>query len=318
MSTRHPSDPVGLQAKSRAAGLSIGVNVVLLTVKVAVGLITGAVAVLASAIDSLLDLTSSLFALFGVRVGGRPPDDTHAYGHAKFESLASLAQLSMLFITVWFIGFEAWDRLESNTAPNAPVAGIAVIVFALFVDLWISRKLARVAEETGGSHALEADSLHFATDVWSNIAVIIGLIAAQFGFARGDPLAAFVVAALVLVTAVSLLREIGGTLTDRAPDPEVVQQINDVITDFPGVLDHHTLRARMLGQRIFLDVCVELDPDLTFQRAHDLSHELCNALHREVPDIADTVVHYEPAGHPEHQDEAHHAHGFDALATSDE
>jgi cation diffusion facilitator family transporter len=199
-------------------------------------------------------------------------------------------------------------------APSAPLAGVAVIVFALGVDLWISRYLSRVAEEVGGSHALEADSLHFATDVWSNIAVIAGLGAASFGFSQGDPIAAFVVAALVLVTAVGLVREVGGTLTDRAPDPEVVDRLRDVIEGFPEVLEHHTLRARMVGSRIFLDVCVELDPDLSFQRAHDLSHELNSALRIKIPEVADALIHYEPAGHPAHQDEEHHAHGFDALS----
>ena len=314
----HASDPSALRAKSRAAGLSIGVNIVLLSIKVTVGLLTGAVALLASAIDSLLDLTASLFALFGVRIGARPPDDTHAYGHHKLESFASLAQLMLLFVTVAIIGWEAWDRLRSGAAPTAPLAGVGVILFALVVDLWISKKLATVARQTGGSHSLEADSLHFATDVWSNVAVMIGLVAAQLGFARGDPIAAFVVAVMVFVTAFTLLRDVGGTLTDRAPDAAIVQQLVAVIEEFPGVVDHHTLRARMLGQRIFLDVCVELDPDLTFQRAHDLSHDLCSALREAVPNVADAVIHYEPADHPDHQDQADHAHGFDALATSDD
>lgn len=305
------------QAKSRAASVSIGVNVLLLSVKVAVGLLTGAVALLASAIDSLLDLTASLFAFLGVRVGSRPPDDTHAYGHQKFESIASVIQLLMLFVTVGLIAWEAWSRLETGDAPSAPLAGVAVIVFALGVDLWISRYLSRVAEEVGGSHALEADSLHFATDVWSNIAVIAGLVAASFGLQQGDPIAAFVVAGLVLFTAVGLVREVGGTLTDRAPSPEIVDRLREVIEGFSEVRDHHTLRARMVGSHIFLDVCVELDPDLSFQRAHDMSHELNSALRHRIPEVADAVIHYEPAGHPEHQDAAHHAHGFDALSPPD-
>ncbi len=302
--------------KKRAATLSIVVNVLLLALKAVVGVLTGSVALWASAADSLLDLSASAFAYAGVRIGSRPPDDTHAYGHEKFESLSSLVQLGLLFVTVGVIGAEAWDRLTGEASVSTPAYGIGVIVISLAVDLWISRYLARAARETG-SQALEADALHFATDVWSNIAVIVGLLAVSFGFPIADPLAAFVVAGLVAVTAIGLLRETAGVLTDQAPPMETVEQLRAAIESFPDVHDHHTLRARMVGSRIFLDVCVELDPELSFQKAHDLSHEMQDRLREAVPDVADAVIHFEPAGHPEHQDHEHHAHGFDALATDD-
>ncbi len=301
------------RAKRSAALTSIGVNIFLLTLKAIVGVMTGSVALWASAADSLLDLTASSFAYFGVRVGSRPPDDSHAYGHEKFESLSSLIQLALLFVTVGVIASEAWDRLGGDASVTTPLYGIAVIVVSLFVDFWISRKLHRVADETGGSQALKADALHFAADVWSNIAVIIGLLAVRFGQPLGDPIAAFVVATVVVITAIGLLRDTAVVLTDGAPEPAVVDRMHRVIAEFEDVVDHHTLRARLVGSKIFLDVCVELDPDLTFQKAHDLSHHLNDALRHEVPDIEDAVIHFEPAGHPSHQDEAHHSHGFDAL-----
>ncbi len=301
------------KAKRGAALLSIGVNVFLLVLKAVVGVMTGSIALWASAADSLLDLTASSFAYFGVRIGSKPPDDTHAYGHEKFESLSSLVQLALLFVTVGIIVSEAWDRLFGEPSVETPLYGVAVIVIALVVDFWISRRLTRIAEETGGSQALEADALHFAADVWSNIAVIVGLLAVRFGQPLGDPIAAFIVAAVVAVTAIGLLRETANVLTDAAPEPEKVERMHRVIAGFDEVVDHHTLRARLVGQKIFLDVCVELDPDLSFQRAHDLSHQLNDALRDEVPEIEDAVIHFEPAGHPAHQDEAHHSHGFDAL-----
>lgn len=301
-------------AKRRVAATSIGVNIFLLALKVAVGILTGSVALWASAADSLLDLTASSFAYIGVRVGSRPPDGTHAYGHEKFESLSSLVQLGILFLTVGVIAAEAFDRLGGTSEVRSPGAGIAVIAVSLVIDLWISRRLKRVAKETGGSQALEADALHFATDVWSNIAVIIGLIAVSTGFSLGDPIAAFIVALLVAVTALALLRDTAGVLTDAAPDEDTIRLMHRTITAFPEVEDHHTLRARMVGSRIFLDVCVELDADLSFHRAHDITHEMQEALRTAVPAVADAVIHFEPAGHPEHQDTAHHSHGFDALA----
>ncbi len=309
----HPPLTADARAKRSAALTSIGVNIFLLTLKAVVGVMTGSIALWASAADSLLDLTASTFAYFGVRVGARPPDESHAYGHEKFESLSSLIQLSLLFVTVGIIASEAWDRLWSDASVDTPDYGIAVIVVALVIDFWISRKLHRVAEETGGSQALEADALHFAADVWSNIAVIIGLVAVRMGQPLGDPIAALVVAVVVAVTAIGLLRDTAAVLTDGAPEPEVVDRMHRVIAGFDEVVDHHTLRARLVGSKIFLDVCVELEPELTFQAAHDLSHHLNDALRAEVPAIEDAVIHFEPAGHPSHQDEAHHAHGFDAL-----
>ncbi len=103
-------------------------------------------------------------------------------------------------------------------------------------------------------------------------------------------------------------------LTDKAPDEDVIRQLQQAIAGVEEVHDHHTLRARMVGSRIYLDVCVELDPSLTFQRAHDISHEMQEALRAAVPEVADAVIHFEPAGHPAHQDDQHHAHGFDALS----
>ncbi len=300
--------------KTRAAGLSIVVNIGLLAMKAVVAFITGSVALWASAADSLLDLTASLFALFGVQLGSRPPDDTHAYGHEKIESLSSLVQLGLLFVTVGVIATEAFERFRTGAEVSTPWYGVVVIVISLLVDVWVSRRLERAAEESGGSAALEADALHFATDVWSNIAVMIGLAAAQAGFQLADPIAALVVAAFVAFTAVGLLRKTAHVLTDRAPSEEVVRQLVDAIHSFDEVHEHHTLRARMVGERIFLDVCVELDPDLTFQRAHDITHEMQDRMHRAVPELADAVIHFEPAGHPEHQDHAHHSHGFDALS----
>jgi cation diffusion facilitator family transporter len=301
------------QAKRSAALTSIGVNIFLLTLKTVVGVMTGSVALWASAADSLLDLSASTFAYFGVRVGARPPDDTHAYGHAKFESLSSLVQLSLLFVTVGVIASEAFQRLGNETSVKTPMYGIAVIVISLFIDFWISRKLSRVAKESGGSQALEADALHFAADVYSNIAVIIGLIAVNSGFLLGDPLAALFVAGVVGFTAIGLLRKTAAVLTDGAPAEEAITAIRDVLENYPAIDDHHTLRARLIGSQIYLDVCIELDPELSFTAAHDLTHELADALRAAVPEIADTVIHYEPTGHPTHQDEAHHAHGFDAL-----
>lgn len=310
------TDPGDATVKRRTAALSIAVNVVLLALKATVGALTGSVALWASAADSLLDLSASTFAYVGVRIGSRPPDDTHAYGHEKFESLSSLVQLGLLFVTVGIIAAEAWARIRAEPSVETPAYGIAVIIVSLAVDLWISRRLRRVAARTG-SQALLADALHFSTDVWSNVAVLVGLGAVALGFPLGDPIAAFVVAFLVAVTALELLRDTAGVLTDAAPEPDVVRRLEEAIASFPDVHDHHTLRARLVGSRIFLDVCVELDPSLSFQRAHDLSHEMQDALRQAVPTVADAVIHFEPSGHPRAQDDAHHAHGFDALADPD-
>ncbi|HEX9888047.1 MAG TPA: cation diffusion facilitator family transporter [Nitriliruptorales bacterium] len=317
-STTHDQDEAARsRIKRSAAALSIAVNVLLLTMKAIAAAVTGSVALWASAADSMLDLTASGFAYLGVRVGSRPPDDSHAYGHEKFESLSSLIQLGLLFVTVGVIASEAFDRLQGAPGVSTPGYGVAVIVVSMIVDVWISRRLQAAADTSGGSQALAADALHFATDVWSNGAVIIGLAAAGAGFPLGDPIAALVVAALVALTAMRLLRDTAAVLTDRAPDEATVRSIIDVIHSFPEVHEHHTLRARLVGSRIFLDVCVELDADLTFKHAHDITHQMQDRLRQSVPDIADAVIHFEPTGHPHHQDRAHHMYGFDALAVDE-
>jgi ferrous-iron efflux pump FieF len=293
--------------KQRAAILSVAVNLFLATLKVAVWAATGSLALLASSADSVLDLTASVFAFFGVRATALPPDDEHAYGHEKFEHLSSLVQLMLLFVTTGVIAAEAIRRLVTPGRPTAPWYGFAVIGLALVLDIWIGRRLRRASREVGGSVALDADALHFLGDVLGNIAVLGGLALIALAHVRwADPAAALLVAVFIGRTAFQLGQVTIGALVDRAPDPAVVQRLRETLESFVGVRQVHTLRAREAGGRIFCDVCVELDASLSFGEAHDRTHLMLEAMHRAVPNLDDAVIHAEPVGHPALQDHLHH------------
>lgn len=299
--------------RRRVAAVAVAANVALLALKAGAGLVTGSLALLASAADSLIDLIAAGVAYLGVRFGGMEPDHTHAYGHDKFESLSGLVQLAILLVTVLVIVVNAVDRLGNPQAVSRPLIGVPVMVVTMVVAWWLSRRLYRVAGDTGGSQALEADALHLAADVWSYAAVIVGLVAVRLGIPVADPLTAFAVAAWIVISAVPMLRETTGVLLDRAPDQEVITRLQAAIQSMDEVVDHHTLRARLVGKQIFLDVVVELTPELTFREAHEVSHRLQDALRAAEPRVADAVIHCEPADHEPHHDRHHH-HGFDALA----
>src|SRR5689334_22125203 len=204
--------------KQRAALTSIAASGGLTLAKAAVGVATGSLAILSEAAHSLLDLAATIMTYFAVRISGRPADDEHHYGHGKVESVTALAETALLFLLSGMVVWEAAHRLIGGQAHAVAVTAWAfgVIVISIVVDFFRARVLYRVAKETS-SEALEADALHFGSDMWSSAAVLIGLGAVALGYAWADSAAAIVVAVFICVAGWRLARRTVDTLTDTAP-----------------------------------------------------------------------------------------------------
>jgi cation diffusion facilitator family transporter len=288
-------------SKAGAALYSVLVNIILIAAKLLVGLLTGSVAILADAAHSFLDLSASIFAYAGIRTAAKPADEGHAFGHAKAENVSSLIQMFLLGATCIAIVIESVRRLVVPGTVRVGWYSFVVVLAAMVIDVVVSRYLQRVSRAHGGSAALEADALHFASDLWASLAVLIGItLVAVFDFQVADPLAGIAVAIIIGTTAIEQGRRTTQVLLDAMPDRPTLAAIERILESDPQLHGYHALRARQAGKHVLLDVSVHVDGTLTLAQAHKVGHAVSERIRRELPIVTDAVVHVEPV-----DDEAH-------------
>jgi len=273
---------------------SIYVNLFLLSAKLAAGIITGSLGILAEFVHSAFDLLASVFAYLGIKKAAQPADKTHHYGHDRFENISSLLQSILITLTSFIIIYEAYGKLNGSAhIVKESALGIAVMGITLVLDIYIARYLHKKSSETG-SPALEADAYHFTTDILSTIAVIIGLAAASLGYPVADVISAIIVALIMFYISLRLGKDAVFVMLDRAPDGKVIEEISAIISKYPKVDGYHSLRARTSGNKAFIDVCVHLDESLSLDAAHKIAEALEKKIIAECPDVKEVVIHLEP------------------------
>ena len=206
------------ESKERVALTSIAASGGLTIAKAVVGLLSGSLALLSEAAHSALDFAATVMTWYAVRISGKPADEEHHYGHGKVESVSALIETGLLFVLSGVVVWEAMKRLAGaeGHAVEATLWAFAVIIASIIIDFFRARLLYRVAEETA-SAALEADALHFGSDMWSSIAVLIGLAGVALGYPWADSAAAIIVAVFIVIAGWRLGRRTIETLTDTAP-----------------------------------------------------------------------------------------------------
>src|SRR5256885_12209040 len=253
--------PESMRAEKRAvAGNSVLAAFAITILKIVVGFTTGSLGILSEAAHSGLDLIAALVTFFSVRVSDKPADADHQYGHGKVENFSAFIETGLLLLTcVWIIS-EGVKRLFFQSVEIEPSAAAFVVMFlSIAVDFWRSRALGRIAAKYD-SQALEADALHFSTDIWSSSVVILGLALVSIGRAyqldwlrKADPLAALFVGGVVIHVSWRLARRTVDALLDAAP-AGVRAQIIEIIGKVEGVLEVERVRIRRAGNRYFADV----------------------------------------------------------------
>ncbi|MCL5882650.1 MAG: cation diffusion facilitator family transporter [Actinobacteria bacterium] len=291
--------------KLGAALVSVLVNIFLIALKVVAGVLTGSIGILAEATHSLLDLVASLLAYLGIRWAERPADETHAFGHEKFENMSSWVQMLLLGGTCIVIVYESVRRLIEGFEIQVTWYALAVMIIAIAVDFRTSHFLHASAHRAGGSAALEADALHFISDMWGALAVVAGLALAALGIKVADPIAAIMVALIIGATAVRSGLRTASILLDKSPDEQLLEQIRELAKGHPEVVNFHSLRARQAGSKVLLDLCIELDEGTSLGQAHDISHELAEEIKKKIPAVSDALIHAEPACPHGELDEQH-------------
>ncbi|AXC11503.1 Cobalt-zinc-cadmium resistance protein [Acidisarcina polymorpha] len=285
--------------KSSAALLSVFAACAMTGLKVVTGVLTGSLGMLSDAAHSGIDLLGAGLTFFSVRVSGKPADEDHTYGHGKIENLSAFAETGLMVISCFWITYEAIDRIFFHpTEVKLSLWPFAVLLTSIAVDYWRSRQLLQVARRHG-SAALEADALHFASDIWATLAVLLGLaatwIGAQFHLRwlhYADPLAAIAVSILIFRFTWNLATKTIAVLLDSAP-AETRQRMMEEVGRTDGVLSVDQARVRRSGTSYFADLTLSLSRHLTFQHTEDLVHEATEAVRRVIPG-ADVVIHTVP------------------------
>ncbi|MDP4210152.1 MAG: cation diffusion facilitator family transporter [Bacteroidota bacterium] len=278
--------------KRKVAGFSVLAAIFLTSFKLIIGLLTSSLGILAEALHSGLDLVAAVITYFSVRISDKPADSDHNFGHGKIENFSALVETILLLITcVWIIS-EAIGRLTSgHTHIEVSVWSYVVVVTSIVVDFTRSRALYKVAIKHN-SQALEADALHFSTDIWSSTVVLFGLVCANFGWYFADSVAALGVALIVLFVSYKLGRRAVDVLLDRAP-ASLINQIASTLNDIPEVKYFHDLKVRNSGADTFVNVTIHLDPEISLRQAHAISDMVEREICKKVP-RCEVQVHYEP------------------------
>ncbi len=290
--------------KSSAALSSVIAAIGLTTFKLIVGLLTNSLGILAEAAHSGLDLAAAAMTFFAVRVSDQPADAEHHFGHGKVENLSALFETLLLLATSAWIIYEAIHRLFFvNVKAEASIWSFVIMGLSIVVDYTRSRLLFRAAKKYN-SQALEADALHFSTDIWSSSVVILGLIGLTIArfvpglnwMYKADSVAALVVAIIVIFISGELGWRTISALLDTAPKG-IAEKVEKAAISIPGVRNAHAVRIRPSGANWFVDMHVTMDGNTTLKKAHAATERIEIAVQEVIPN-SDVTVHVEPLENP--------------------
>lgn len=275
---------------------SISSNALLLAMKLVTGVLTGSASILSEAAHSATDLVASVVAFVAVRGSISPPDESHNYGHGRFENIASVFEgVILLGVGGWVI-FGAINSILNGAELELLGLGIGVMAVSALANLFVSRWLLRVARETD-SRALEAEGYNLRTDVWGAAGVALGLVAAlATGWAVLDPIIAALIGLVILWTALRLISRSTRVLLDESLPPselEVVERvIEGEIRNEEAIQSYHKLRARKSGPQRHIDFHLQLKAETTLGEAHKISDGLEERIRRNLPN-SDVLIHLE-------------------------
>ena len=286
--------------KKTAAFFSIAASFLLFCLKITFGLITNSLSIIASAIDSFLDLSASFINFFSIYHSSKPADDEHKYGHEKAEAIAGLFQGFIIITTSLYLIIEAIKRFRTEIILEQLNDGIFIMIISLVVCYLLSRYLKKVAINTE-SIALHADSFNFKTDLYTNITIITGLIIVKYtGLTILDSVITILVSSYIIYSTYEIIINSIDVLMDRELSEDKLEIIKNTIEDHSEeVKGFHKLRTRNTGSTKFIEFHLEINKDLSFIQAHDLSEEIIKELEIKIPN-SEIIVHVDPSEYPDY------------------
>ena len=289
--------PNRLQRSLRATFIGLVTNVFLSAIKLVAGVFGHSHALVADACESLTDIFSSIIVWRGVVVAAAPADEDHPYGHGKAEPLAAAAVSGILLFVAGWIAIEAVHGL-GQPRPAPKIFTLLVLFGVIVVKEALFRFVSREADSMGNA-AVRADAWHHRSDAVSSVAAAIGISAALIGgekFAWADDAAAIAAAGVIAWNGWRLLRPTLGDLMDTAPDREIKNEIQRLAGTIPGVAGVEKCFVRKMGYQFYVDMHIEVDPQMTVLRSHEIAHEVKDKIRDTMPSVNDVLVHVEPLG----------------------
>lgn len=283
------------QRGMRSALLGILINALLATCKAIAGVLGNSYALVADAIESASDVLSSLVVLIGIKLARKPADETHPYGHGKFEPLAAIIVSLTLVAAAIVIAIESVQEIRTpHHAPEPFTLWILLAVVAVKESLF--RFVVAVGDEVK-STAIKTDAWHHRSDAITSAAAFVGIFIAIIGgpgYESADDYAALLAAGVIAVNAIWLLRPALFEMLDTAPDAGIAKQVREIAQSVPGVLGTHKCHVRKLGFDHFVDLDVLCNPESTIREGHEIAHNVGEAIHSQMPTITKVLVHVEP------------------------
>jgi cation diffusion facilitator family transporter len=282
-----------IKEKKIVAISSIVAAVFLTGFKFIVGIITGSLGLLSEALHSCLDLVAAVVTFFSVRFSDKPADKQHNFGHGKMENLSALIQTVLLLVTCAWIIYEATHRLVTKEVEiEVTIWSYLVVIISIIVDISRSSALYR-EEKKHNSQALEADALHFSSDIGSSLAVLTGLLCVDiFDFHAADPIAALIVAVIILSVCYRLGKKAIDILLDKAP-VQSYEDVAGILNNHSEIKQYHNLKLRTAGADTFVSFNIHLDPAMSFADVH----KFCDHLEKDIQDKiprSEVYIHAEP------------------------
>lgn len=281
----------------REEAIASGLSLLLAAGKLMAGLWTGALALFASALDSLMDSFVSGVNLFSLIIAERPADQDHAFGHGKAEAIAALFQSLFIFGSALYLLFSCFRRFQNPVSVGHLGGGMGVVLISLFAGLTLSRRLQRVAVATG-SVILKTDSLHYAMDLYTQLGILASFLVIQFtGWNLADPLITLPIAVYVAYLSIRIGRQAIDELMDRELSPEIQETVNRIIQrHHPQVLGMHNFKSRHAGSKRFLQFHLDIKRDMPFEEVHELEERIAGEIRRELGNVQ-VMIHADPEGH---------------------
>ncbi len=272
---------------------SVIAAIFLTTTKLIVGWLTGSLGILSEALHSALDLIAAVMTYFAVKIADTPPDEDHHYGHGKIENLSALFETFLLLITCVWIIYEAINRLLIAPQPiEVNFWSFAVIIVSIIIDISRSRALMKVAKKYN-NQAIEADALHFSTDILSSSVVLIGLVGAYyFNYHKADSFAALFVGLIVISISYRIGKKSIDALLDRTPDISQ-DAIIELAYDIPEITRVHNIKLRASGSQVFINLNIHVIPDLNIEQAHSIAHKYEAKIVKSI-ERSSVHIHIEP------------------------
>ena len=272
---------------------TIIINFLLTAVKLAAGLFGNSMALVSDAIHSASDVLSTFIVMLGAKLSSKEPDKKHPYGHEKFECLAAIILALMLFATAITIGFYGIESIFNNDIAIPSEIAVLAAILSIVVKEWMYRYTKKAAKKIN-STSLYADAWHHRSDALSSIGSLIGVVGAICGFPILDPIASFVICIIIIKVAYDILRKSLTQIIDSAAPAEVEEQIRQIILNKRNIKGIDMLKTRLFGNRVYVDIEVQIDKNMSFKAVHDLIHELHDEIESSNTSIKHCMIHANP------------------------